>query len=232
MSNVKPSGFRKRQLRADWVASASTAGELDIASCATIAFSSENPAYPVEYLFDGSSGPGATRWIGSRPDAIEHIVVEFDRPQTLSRLVYEVEEAERERTQEVRVEVSEDGGRSYCQILVQEDNFSPAGATYQREEHGLNFRQASHLRLRVWQGTLEELVAHPQYGISAWVRHVGGWLDHVDATASFTLLRYEDLRARTGGGADADDCSEQERLRHGDAYRCPSFPLAFYCSLK
>lgn len=50
---------------------------------------------------------------------------------------------------------------------------------------------------RVWQGTLEELVAHPQYGVSAWVRHVGGWLDHVDATASFTLLRYEDLRART-----------------------------------
>ena len=54
--------------------------------------------------------------------------MEFDRPQTISRLVYEVEEAERERTQEVRVEVSEDGGRTYRQILVQEYNFSPGGS--------------------------------------------------------------------------------------------------------
>jgi len=38
---------------------------------------------------------------------------------SLSRLVYEVEEAVKERTQEVRVEVSEDGGGTYRQILVQ-----------------------------------------------------------------------------------------------------------------
>jgi hypothetical protein len=55
-----------------------------------------------------------------------------------------------------------------------------------------------HLTSRqAWQGTLEELVGHELYGIGAWVRHVGGWLDQVDATASFTLLRYEDLQART-----------------------------------
>ena len=35
--------------------------------------------------------------------------MEFDQPQTTSRLMYEVEEATRERTQEVRVEISEDG---------------------------------------------------------------------------------------------------------------------------
>ena len=50
----------------------------------------------------------------------------------------------RERTQEVRVEVSEDGGRSYRQILVQEYNFSPVGATYQREEQRFNLRQVTH----------------------------------------------------------------------------------------
>jgi hypothetical protein len=49
----------------------------------------------------------------------------------------------------VRVEVSEDQGRTYRQILVQEYNFSPAGATYQREEQWLNLRQASHLRLTI-----------------------------------------------------------------------------------
>ena len=81
-------------------------------------------------MLDGRSGPGAPRWISARPDAIEHIVVEFDQPQAISRLVYEVEETMRERTQEVRVEASEDGGQSYRQILVQEYNFSPGGATY------------------------------------------------------------------------------------------------------
>lgn len=149
MSEENPSGLRKRQLQADKLTSAPAAGELDIASCATVAFSSEDSAHPVENLFDGSFVPGATRWISARLDATEQIVVEFDRPQTLSRLIYEVEEAERERTQEVRVEVSEDGGRLYRQILVQEYNFSPAGATYQREEQRLNLRRVSHLRLTI-----------------------------------------------------------------------------------
>ena len=65
------------------------------------------------------------------------------------RLVYEVEETLQERTQEVRVEVSEDGAQSYRQILVQEYNFSPRGATYQREEQRLNLHQVSQLRLTI-----------------------------------------------------------------------------------
>jgi F5/8 type C domain len=144
-----PSILRKRQLTADGAESASLAGELDIASCATIAFTSEDPAHPVEHLLDGSYGPGTTRWSSARLDATEQIVLEFDKPQAISQLIYEVEEAERERTQEVRVEVSEDGGRTYRQILIQEYNFSLAGAAFQREQHRLNLRQASHLRLTI-----------------------------------------------------------------------------------
>ena len=87
--------------------------------------------------------------MSARPDTTEHIVIEFDRPQAISRLVYEVEETMRERTQEVRVEVSEDGGRSYREILVQEYNFSPGGATYQREDQRVNLRQVTHLRLTI-----------------------------------------------------------------------------------
>jgi hypothetical protein len=86
-----------------------------------------------------------------RADTIEHIVLEFDQPQTISRLVYEVEEATRERTQEVRVEVLEDRARTYRQILVQEYNFSPRGATYQREEQRLDLGRVTHLRLRLFR---------------------------------------------------------------------------------
>ena len=121
----------------------------NIAGCATIAYSSEDPAHPVEDLFDGRSGPGATRWVSARPDTLEHIVVEFDKPQTITRLVYEVEEAMRERIQEIRVQVSEDGGGTYRQILVQEYNFSPSGATYQREEQRFNLQRVTHLRFTI-----------------------------------------------------------------------------------
>jgi hypothetical protein len=149
MSDANPPTLRKRQLEVDGATRGRAADEVDIVSCATIAYSSENPAHPVEHLVDGVSGPGATRWISARPDVIEQIVVEFDQPQTISRLVYEVEEAVRERTQEVRVEVSQDGGRTYRQLLVQEYTFSPGGATYQREEQRLNLHQVSHLRLTI-----------------------------------------------------------------------------------
>src|SRR4029077_8370550 len=102
-SDPSPARLRKRPLQPDAAASAGTADEIDIAGCATILSSSEQPAHPVEHLLDGRSGPGGTRWISARPDSIEQIVVQFDQPQAISRLVYEVEEAERERTQEIRV---------------------------------------------------------------------------------------------------------------------------------
>ena len=146
---TNPPRPRKRPLQADMPASAGALDEIDIVRSATIAYSSEDPANPVDHLLDGHSGPGATRWISARPDTIEQIVLEFDEPQTISRLVYEVEEAMRERTQEVRVEVSEDGGRAYRQILIQEYNFSPRGATYQREEQRFNLGKVTHLRLTI-----------------------------------------------------------------------------------
>jgi hypothetical protein len=99
---TEPSRLRKRPLEADAATIARAADEIDIAGCATIAYSSEDPAHPVEDLFDGRSGPGATRWMSARPNTLEHIVVEFDKPQTITRLVYEVEEAMRERTRNTR----------------------------------------------------------------------------------------------------------------------------------
>jgi hypothetical protein len=140
---------RKRSLPADTAAAGPAASEIDIARFATIAYSSEDPAHPVENLLDPLSGPGGTRWISARPDTTEHIVVEFDQAQAISRLVYEVEETTRERTQEVRVEASDDGGRTYRQILVQEYNFSPRGATFQCEDQRFELRQVTHLRLTI-----------------------------------------------------------------------------------
>jgi F5/8 type C domain len=92
---------------------------------------------------------GDTRWASARPDATEHIVLEFDQLQAISRLVYEVEESEQARRQEVRVEVSTDRGRTYRQVLVQDYTFSPHGATFQHEDLRLELPAITHLRLTI-----------------------------------------------------------------------------------
>ena len=70
-------------------------------------------------------------------------------PSRSPALVYEVEECRQERTQEVRVEVSSDHGRSYRQVLVQEYTFSPQGAIFQHEELRLELPTITHLSLTV-----------------------------------------------------------------------------------
>ena len=146
MSETGAPRVRKRQLGTE---PEPRAGGIDLSAAATLAYSSEDPAYPVENLVDGRGGPGGTRWRAAQPNTTEQIVVELDRPQTLSRLVYEVEERERERTQEVRVEASSDGGKTYQGLLTQEYNFSPNGATFQREDVRIEVVDATHVRLTV-----------------------------------------------------------------------------------
>jgi hypothetical protein len=79
--------------------------------------------------------------------------VEFDQPQAISRLVYEVEEAVRERTQEVRMESLRMEVERTAKSWFKSTPSAPGGATYQREEQHLNLLQArtsSRLAISVW----------------------------------------------------------------------------------
>jgi hypothetical protein len=122
---------------------------LNLASVATIDYSSEDPAHPVEHLVDEHTGPGGSYWAAAQADTTEHLVLEFDRPQSIGRLVYEVQEMERERTQEVHVEASTDAGRSYHRVVVQEYTFSPGGARFEHEDLRLELHDLTHLRLTI-----------------------------------------------------------------------------------
>jgi hypothetical protein len=148
-SHSSSSGVRKRLLPKEGANQAAFGGEIDIARHAVLAYTSDDPDHPIENLIDGHYGRRSTFWAGAKPNSTEWIVVEFDQPQSVSRLIYEVEECSCERTQEVRVEISSDGARSYRQVLVQEYTFSPAGATFQREEQRLNVPPITHLRLTI-----------------------------------------------------------------------------------
>jgi hypothetical protein len=120
MHRTETPGTRKRLMSEQSLRPPERSGEIDIANRATLAYSSEDPAHPVEHLIDGHYGRGSTHWASARTNATERIVLEFDHPLQISCLVYEVEECWQERTQEVRVEVSSDHGRTYRQVLVQE----------------------------------------------------------------------------------------------------------------
>lgn len=139
--------IRKRLLQDAWLLPASSSAELDLTAGATIAYSSEEPAHPVDNIFDGRDGPGGTYWESAREDTSETLLIEFDRPQNMSRLIFEVEERHLERTQEVRIEVSCDAGISFRALLVQEFVFSPRGATFQREDLRRNVQGVTQMRL-------------------------------------------------------------------------------------
>jgi len=148
-SRSSSSGVRKRLLPKEGENPAAFTGEIDIASHAVLAYTSDDPDHPIDNLIDGHYGRLSTFWAGARPNTVERIIVEFDQPQSISWMIYEVEECACTRTQEVSVEVSSDGGRTYRQTLVQEYTFSPAGATFQREVQRLNLPPISHLRLTI-----------------------------------------------------------------------------------
>jgi hypothetical protein len=127
----------------------SRAGEIDLGANATVLFSSEAPEHPVERMLDGQIGPGGTYWAADSADVTEEILLEFDKPLHIARLCYQVEERQLERTQEVLMEYSCDGGGSYRSGFVQEYTFSPAGATFQSEDLKVELHGVTHLRLRI-----------------------------------------------------------------------------------
>jgi F5/8 type C domain len=141
--------IRKRLLEDARLLPTISSAELNVAAGATIAYSSEEPAHPVDSMFDGRDGRGGTFWESARENTAETLLIELDQRQSISRLIFEAEERQLERTQEVRVEVSCDGGNSFRQLLVQEFVFSPGGATFQREDLRVGVEGASHLRLTV-----------------------------------------------------------------------------------
>src|SRR4051794_35478937 len=121
-------------------------GRIDIAVVATVLVTSEDPDHPVDHAFDSHPGPGGTAWLAGEPGE-QVLILAFDAPQAIRRVVLEVEEREVARTQELQLAVSGDGGETYRELLRQEDNFSPPGTTFEREDWVVAADDVTHLRL-------------------------------------------------------------------------------------
>jgi hypothetical protein len=138
--------LRKQVIKADQSAPISTSGAIDIAAVATVLVTSEDPGHPIDHALDDRRGPGGSRWIAGEPGE-QTVIMAFDAPQSIRRIALEVEEPEVDRTQELQLAISTDGGRTYRELLRQEYNFSPPGTTYEREDWAVESDAVTHLRL-------------------------------------------------------------------------------------
>jgi hypothetical protein len=138
--------MRKQILTPEEATAAPFPGELDLATLATVAVTSEAADHPVENAFDHRRGPGGSHWIAATPGE-QTIILAFDAPQNIRHISLEVEETQNSRTQELHLAVSHDGGNTYRELLRQEFAFSRCGSTFEREEWTVAADHVTHLRL-------------------------------------------------------------------------------------
>lgn len=106
-------------------------GWLDLESLAQAELTSEDASHPIESALKPGAASG---WRASEPGR-QTIHLLFDEPLRVRRIHLAFDEEERQRTQEVLLRWSSDGGRSYRDIVRQQYNFSPPDNTHEIEDY-------------------------------------------------------------------------------------------------
>ena len=119
--------------------SAAEQGWLDLELLAQVEFTSEDVDYSIESALIPGTGPG---WRAAQPGE-QTIRLLFDEPRNLRRIHLMFDEYEQERTQEFVLRWSPDGGQSYREILRQQFNFSPPGASREVEDYDVDLSRCN-----------------------------------------------------------------------------------------
>jgi hypothetical protein len=125
--------------------SATEQGWLDLELLAQVEVTSEDIDYPIESALIPGTGTG---WQAGQPGE-QTIRLLFDEPLRVRRIHLVFHEDEQERTQEFVLRWLPDGGQSYREILRQQYNFSPPGATRQVEDYNLDLDGVTTLELKI-----------------------------------------------------------------------------------
>jgi hypothetical protein len=136
---------RKRVLTTAQDAPPAAGDWLDIEPLAEVEITSEDPAHPIEAALLLGDG-GGWRAAGPGPQTIRLV---FDPPQSLHRIRLEFSEGTAERTQEYVLRWSADGGKEFTDIVRQQWNFSPGGATRQVEDRRVDLPGLTVLQLEI-----------------------------------------------------------------------------------
>lgn len=118
---------------------------LDIEKIAAVEVTSEQEAFPVEFALLPGKGP---EWRASG-EGKQVIRLIFDNPQKLQWIRLKFEELEVERTQEYVLRCSQDSGQSFQEIVRQQWNFSPEGATSEIEDYQVDLPEVTILELSI-----------------------------------------------------------------------------------
>ena len=125
---------------------------IDIEKLAEVEVTSEDNEFPIESALLPGKVSG---WCASDPG--EQIIrLLFDNPQRLQWIRLNFEELEIERTQEYVLRWSPDGGQSYQEIIRQQWNFSPEGATSEVEDYQVELPAVTILELNINPGISEK----------------------------------------------------------------------------
>ena len=104
---------------------------LDLENLAQAELTSEDASHPLESALKPGVGSG---WRASEPGQ-QTIRLLFDQPLRVRRIHLVFQEDEQERTQELLLRWSSDGGRSYREIVRQQYNFGPPDNTREIEDY-------------------------------------------------------------------------------------------------
>jgi hypothetical protein len=125
--------------------SATEQGWLDLELLAQVEITSEDIDYPIESALIPGTGKG---WQAGQPGE-QTICLLFDEPLRVRRIHLVFHEDEQERTQEFVLRWSPDGGQSYQEVLRQQYNFSPPGATREVEDYTIDLDGVTALELKI-----------------------------------------------------------------------------------
>jgi len=118
---------------------------LDLERLAQVEITSEDAAHPIESALLPDRGTG---WRATGPGE-QTIRLLFEHPQRLRRIWLQFVEPVTERTQEFVLRWSPDGGQSFREIVRQQWNFSPQGATNETEDHRVDLSGVTVLELSI-----------------------------------------------------------------------------------
>lgn len=118
---------------------------LNVEELAEVEITSEDSAHPIESAL--VSG-GTTGWRAAGPGK-QTVRLLFASPQRLRRIWLDFAEPHIGRTQEYVLRWSADGGQSFREIVRQQWNFSPEGATRQTEDHQVDLPAVTVLELNI-----------------------------------------------------------------------------------
>jgi F5/8 type C domain-containing protein len=139
--------MRKRTITQVQPEDKSPAGEswLDLERLAQVEVTSEAAEHPIESALIPGPGPG---WRAAQSGE-QTIRLVFDAPQRLEHIRLLFHEDGQERTQQFVLRWSDDGGRSYREIVRQQFNFNPSDTTREVEDFRVKLEGVTTLELKI-----------------------------------------------------------------------------------